>query len=126
MTTNTCPNPTAAQFAELIRATRRLIVEVETVNAPRAMSPREAASYAIDGMAEGWELNAESETKLRDYFHAMTNVADRIDGTIMADWSSSRADGMLPATIAAAETAMLAHLDDPKNWAGYFYEESRD
>jgi hypothetical protein len=72
---NICPRPTASQYQTLVHLTRALMVQVQTANQPRNMSPREAAMYAVDGMAEAWELASPVESCLRAYFAAMTAEA---------------------------------------------------
>jgi hypothetical protein len=69
---NTCPRPSASQYQTLLLLTRQLMVQVQTANMPRDMTPREAAMCACDGMAEAWELASPVESNLRAYFAAMT------------------------------------------------------
>jgi hypothetical protein len=65
-----CPNPTEDQFRVLVAETRTLIEEVITKN-PK-MTRAEAVSYAIDGIAEGWELSAQAEASLRDHYEVVS------------------------------------------------------
>jgi hypothetical protein len=64
--TNTCPNPSPAMFRELIAVAEGTIAQVKKYQ-PH-WSDEQAANYAIDGVAEAWELSRASEAALRYHF----------------------------------------------------------
>jgi hypothetical protein len=61
--TNTCPTPSASEFRQLVSETREQIAAVKKANP--TMSEAEATNWAIEGMAEGWELSTAAERALR-------------------------------------------------------------
>lgn len=91
---NICPRPDAYMWVRLLHSTRNLMAEVQARN-PH-MSAREAAMWACDGLAEGWELARPAESNLRAYFAAMTPTAIVQGRTVTADdYDRSHLDRMV-------------------------------
>jgi hypothetical protein len=63
---NICPNPSPAMFRELIAVAAGTIDDVKKYQ-PH-WTHEQAVDYAIDGVAEAWELDRSAEAALRYHF----------------------------------------------------------
>lgn len=60
---NTCPDPQGPKFSELVELTRNEVAEVQRSNP--TFTKQRATDWAIEGVAEAWELSSDAERRLR-------------------------------------------------------------